>query len=87
MAVDELQGMQVIGTMKSFSNKLATDEDYETLGWQVNWKHPHLRVEPQLFREKGTDAAEITFTEQVVQTTNASDNFQIEIMYEIYTSG
>lgn len=87
MAVDELQGIQVIGTMVSFSDKLATDEDYETLGWQTGWKTQHLRVEPQMFREKGTNAAAITFTEAVVQTTNASDVWQVEILYEIYNTG
>ena len=79
------QGVQIIGTWASFSNKMATDLDYQTLGWQIDWAEKHLRVEPQLFREKGTDTAAITFTEEVVETL--ADTFQVEIIYEIHTSG
>lgn len=84
MAGTEYQGAQIIGTMVGFNNPLATDEDFETLGWNIGWKHQHLRVEPQMFREKGSNAAGITFTEELTETN--AEVIQVEILYEIYTS-
>jgi len=83
VAATNLQGVLVSAIKSGFNDILNTDPDHTGTGYQVNFYHPIIDIEPEMFRSKGTTTASITFKEQKCETN--VDTATIQILYEIYT--